>query len=377
MKSTLLALLVVSSAAWAQEGKVWTGKVDDKWENPANWSPEGVPGRDSTLYLGPSKGPSPVLRRTTVLRRIIVDDDAILKIDGARTLYVTERLEVNGRLEFGDGAIEAERALVVGPKGRIQRGKDDQQTGKVTHAIWTGAVSDVWTTAANWSTGQVPTAHTNVTIPTVASGTYPVIATTANAHNLTVGSGAAITFTQGTSNVTNFTVEGRAVVDGGTVNIVGTLEPRAGSSVIVKNTGTITMTNGSPTWNTGTLTFTNSATGQVRAPEGNLGFTPSALEHRKVWRGKPDGDWFDPKNWESGEVPGAEDDVVLRSDPVLSKETAARSLAIEGSGLLILRAKLNVKSDLDVQGELVFEKGGELAFDGLLRMTGSCRVSRR
>ncbi|MBK6422569.1 MAG: hypothetical protein IPF77_10195 [Gemmatimonadetes bacterium] len=57
---------------------------------------------------------------------------------------------------------------------------------------WTGAVSTAWTTAGNWSDGQVPTAATDVTIPAGPSN-MPVLGTTTGIQSLTVQPGAALT----------------------------------------------------------------------------------------------------------------------------------------------------------------------------------------
>jgi len=57
---------------------------------------------------------------------------------------------------------------------------------------WTGAVSTAWTTAGNWSDGQVPTAATDVTIPAGPSN-MPVLGTTTGIQSLTVQASAALT----------------------------------------------------------------------------------------------------------------------------------------------------------------------------------------
>ncbi len=62
----------------------------------------------------------------------------------------------------------------------------------VAPGTWTGAVSTAWTTAGNWSDGQVPTATTDVTIPAGPSN-MPVLGTSTGIQGLTLQPGAALT----------------------------------------------------------------------------------------------------------------------------------------------------------------------------------------
>ncbi len=67
-------------------------------------------------------------------------------------------------------------------------------TPKFHTAIWKKTASTTaWNTAANWSTGAVPTTNVNVLIPTGASN-YPVISSSgAAAKNITVNNSATLT----------------------------------------------------------------------------------------------------------------------------------------------------------------------------------------
>ncbi|WP_162927098.1 fibronectin type III domain-containing protein [Flavobacterium psychrotrophum] len=61
---------------------------------------------------------------------------------------------------------------------------------------WNGSFNTSWTNTANWCGGVVPTATSDVVIPSTANN--PVISTgTALAHNLTVGAGATLTVATG------------------------------------------------------------------------------------------------------------------------------------------------------------------------------------
>ncbi|GEM_PF-5193291 len=387
MKPTLwIALLLVSSSAWAQDGKVWTGVADDRWENGANWTPEGAPGKDSTVYVGPVKTKPPILRRTTVLRRLLVEENATLTIQGERVLYVTERLEVNGTLHFGEGAVETEGALTMGPKGRMAA-RGDAKQGKAKTTTWTGTVSNVWMEPRNWSLG-VPSVGYSVNIPQVSTNFYPTVTPVTTFHSLYVAPQATLTVGSGVT-TTNIVIDGTLNVTGDASFVV--LEDATVGTVGALNLGTSSMTiggtfsnSGVTNFSSGTVTLTSNYVEAIQVyasaihlNEGHLSFSPESREHVRTWRGKPDGDWHDPKNWEPAEVPGPNDEVFLRTDPVLSKPAAVKSLKIEPSGALILRAKLEVKEDLDVQGELRFEKGGDLQAGGLFRIKGGGSVSRK
>lgn len=61
----------------------------------------------------------------------------------------------------------------------------------LTNNLWTGAVDSLWSNAANWSCGSVPTANTDVTIQTPATN-FPVIKSAAICRKLTELQGAKI-----------------------------------------------------------------------------------------------------------------------------------------------------------------------------------------
>lgn len=90
-------------------------------------------------------------------------------------------------------------------------------TPKFHTAIWkTDASSTAWNTAANWSTGAVPTTDVNVLIPTGASN-YPVISSSgAAAKNITVNTSATLTINADS----DLTLSGN-FVNRGTITISG------------------------------------------------------------------------------------------------------------------------------------------------------------
>ena len=86
---------------------------------------------------------------------------------------------------------------------------------------WTGAVSTDWFTAGNWSPAVVPGAGSDVTIATVSSGNYPLIASgTATSRALTLNSGGSLTMSGGTLDAQGmWTNNGTFTATGGTVQL--------------------------------------------------------------------------------------------------------------------------------------------------------------
>lgn len=60
-----------------------------------------------------------------------------------------------------------------------------------TAGLWTGAIDTIWTKAGNWSCGGVPTAGSDLLIPS-GLATYPVITGTQALHNITIENGASV-----------------------------------------------------------------------------------------------------------------------------------------------------------------------------------------
>jgi hypothetical protein len=90
-------------------------------------------------------------------------------------------------------------------------------TPKFHTAIWKKTASTTaWNTAANWSTGAVPTTNVNVLIPTGASN-YPIISSSgAAAKNITVNASATLTVNDGA----DLTLSGN-LINRGTITISG------------------------------------------------------------------------------------------------------------------------------------------------------------
>ncbi|KAA9331109.1 T9SS type A sorting domain-containing protein [Adhaeribacter soli] len=89
---------------------------------------------------------------------------------------------------------------------------------------WTGATSTDWNTASNWSNNSVPTASSDVVIPSGVSR-YPVISSgTALAKDLTIASSASLTVNGGTLEVKeDFTNNGAFTATGGSATFSGSV----------------------------------------------------------------------------------------------------------------------------------------------------------
>lgn len=117
-------------------------------------------------------------------------------------------------------------------KRRIQV---DAAAAASTPATWLGNTSS-WNTASNWSTNQMPSRITNVTIPASPSGgNFPMVDANAAVYDLTIADGARITMTTPYT----FNVSGNWIVLGG-----GAFNAATGTVVFRGDRPqTITMTN--------------------------------------------------------------------------------------------------------------------------------------
>ncbi len=118
-------------------------------------------------------------------------------------------------------------------------------------ATWTGTASTDWFTGANWSTGQVPAATTDVTIP---SGTpnAPVLTNTTTMRNLTVAAGATVDAGSHLFVVAgDLDAQGSILVNplSGAVRLTGTARTVSGNIGLIDVIGTYTLS--------GTLTVSN------------------------------------------------------------------------------------------------------------------------
>lgn len=87
---------------------------------------------------------------------------------------------------------------------------------------WTGNVSNDWANAANWCSGTLPTAATDVVI-TAGAARMPNISTSVNSRSLTINNGANLTLAvSGTLNIAGSLINNGTFTNTGTVNFNGT-----------------------------------------------------------------------------------------------------------------------------------------------------------
>ncbi len=106
--------------------------------------------------------------------------------------------------------------------------------------IWTGASTTNWHSAGNWSGGPVPDATTEVMIPVVASGNYPLVSNSAAyCGSLILEAGASLTIGANNLNVTtDAALHGQLNMTSGTdFRVAGTLYWQPGSTANITNSG--------------------------------------------------------------------------------------------------------------------------------------------
>ncbi|PSK89497.1 T9SS type A sorting domain-containing protein [Taibaiella chishuiensis] len=146
------------------------------------------------------------------------------------------------------------------------------------YGTWNGSTNSDWNNANNWNCGQVPSATTNVTIN--SGGNQPVVnINSATCNNLTINSGATLSFT-GTTNVLDIkgTISGSGTLNGSAGKIIlsgaaaqtlpsGTYKDLQMNSAAGKTlagntsiTGVLTLTSGVLSLNGNSLTLANTGT---------------------------------------------------------------------------------------------------------------------
>ena len=167
-----------------------------------------------------------------------------------------------------------------------------------TAGLWTGAIDNVWNNAGNWSCSGVPTATSDLLIPTGLSN-YPVISGTQPLHNITIEYGASVTIpghmkvngailNSGVLDLSNGTIE----FDGVTAQTIPA-NLFAGNKIknlIISNdvslmgqdslTGTLTVANGKTFITNDNLILRSTATGTARVsalPVNGFGVATAAI----------------------------------------------------------------------------------------------------
>ena len=152
-----------------------------------------------------------------------------------------------------------------------------------SNAIWLGTTSTDWNTASNWCSGAVPTATTNVTIPSSPTN-QPVIGSSATCNNITIENGGSLAISGTNSLVVkaNWINNGIFTANSGTVSFTGSSAQNitgitAFNNLIINNTagvtsgndltvnGTLTLTSANPDATHGTLDMGNNTLNMLSA----------------------------------------------------------------------------------------------------------------
>ncbi len=141
-------------------------------------------------------------------------------------------------------------------------------TGSNAPGQWTGNVSTDWANPANWCSGVLPTATTDVTISATATR-MPTIATSVDVNNLTIAAGASLTLSAtGTLNISGTLTNAGTISNSGTTRFNGTSGQQTYSGIsqfhhiVVANPAGIAIAtpvtiNGNLTINTGIVSSNN------------------------------------------------------------------------------------------------------------------------
>jgi hypothetical protein len=109
---------------------------------------------------------------------------------------------------------------------------------------WTGSVSTDWANGANWCTGTVPTASTNVVIASTSTR-MPTISGSVTCNNLTVNAGATLTLAAaGTLNTGGTLTNNGTMTNNGTINFNGVAGQQSFSGITTFYNLTLSNTNG-------------------------------------------------------------------------------------------------------------------------------------
>jgi hypothetical protein len=79
------------------KAKIWSGAVDEKWNEPGNWCPAGVPGAQDDVVIPEDSGTMPEINVAGMsCKKLTVQEGATLTISAGYTLMVNGK-DVTGK----------------------------------------------------------------------------------------------------------------------------------------------------------------------------------------------------------------------------------------------------------------------------------------
>lgn len=304
--------------------KTWNGSISNDWNTPANWTPAGVPGEDSSVDI-PADG---VQIWPTISTNDAKAYDISVKPGASLEVFNTGILTINGGFSFFSIGITLGNEGTVTNSGTIYITKPYATGAPVQdYGIFNFGASS---TFINYPSGKLYI--DNQTDGIVNQGTFT------NEGHITIG---------GIANV-----EPNAIVNSGTFNNnncpalidIVSLGATISNSSTFDNSGTIisnSLTGGSIGDNTGVVQ------GSISVQSGNA---PLPLDlFGELWIGCNSTNWNDPKNWARRLVPTSSTDVIVLDatyDPEITSIATAKSVMVFFDALLTVQ----FNGSLDISG---------------------------
>lgn len=394
--------------------KTWTGAVDSDWENPANWSPAGIPGSNDSVVVGPASN-QPVLSTNQAIGAMEIASGGVT-INGhlltiARTLATTNvgRLIMQNPADlvqvFGDASFDGDNELGFMTAGTLVLGGNLTQLASNSldsyHPSGSHVTSFIGSNPAIFfaSPGLIPgSSHFQIWIWTPSGAGTMTLNTQALVHgNLIINNSTTVTIAN--SNGVNLVAGGLVntapvVFNGPNLEIQQTspLPLTLSNLSFVNQSPTATQINLNHPGLATTLQFTNVSFGTVpttglylRANDTNpsdgntltidmVNPTPGtpggfvlpvggavvnwpAAGGGATWNGSIDSDWFKAGNWSTNQVPTSATDVIVpvtATQPILVAAASVRNLTVNFSAVLNLNTfDLTATGNVSVPGNVV------------------------
>lgn len=394
--------------------RTWTGAVDSDWQNPANWSPAGIPGPNDSVVVAPASN-QPVLSTSQAIGALDITSGGVT-INGhsltiARTLATTNvgRLIMQNPVDlvqvFGNASFDGDTELGFMTAGTLVLGGNLTQLASNSldsyHPSGSHVTSFIGSNPAISfaSPGLIPgSSHFQTWVWTPSGPGTMTLNSQALVHgNLIINNSTTVTIAN--SNGDNLVAGGLVnsapvVFNGPNLEIQQTapLPLTLSNLSFVNQDPTATQINLNHPGLATTLQFSNLSFGTVpttglylRANDTNpsdgnpltidmVNPTPStpgsfvlpvggavvnwpAAGGGSTWNGSIDSDWFKAGNWSTNQVPTGATDVVVpvtATQPVLTAAASVRNLTINSGAVLNLATfDLTATGNVSVPGNVV------------------------